>query len=71
MKSYPIQFNRFPYYENLQIAQLFDTIHIGKNVTETLWIILYGRSDKKKIVKICIDISCVGGCHLKKSIKNI
>ena len=36
MKSYPIQFNRLPYYEHLQIAHLFDTMHIGKNVTETL-----------------------------------
>ena len=36
MKIYPIQFNRFPYYEHLQIAHLFDTMHIGKNVTETL-----------------------------------
>ena len=37
MKIYPIQFSKFPYYENLQIAHLFDTIHIGKNVTKTLW----------------------------------
>jgi hypothetical protein len=56
MKSYPRQFSRFPYYEHLQIAHLFDTMHIGKNVTETLWRILDGRSDKEKIVKICKDI---------------
>ena len=37
MKSYPKQFNRFPYYENLQITHMFDTMHIEKNVTETLW----------------------------------
>jgi hypothetical protein len=56
MKNYPIQFSRFPYYEHLQIAHLFDTMHIRKNVTETLWRILDGRSDKEKIVKICSDI---------------
>ena len=56
MKSYPIQFSRSPYYEHLQIARFFDTMHIGKNVTKTLWRILDGRSDKEKIVKICIDI---------------
>ena len=34
LKSYPIQFSRFPYnYEHLQIPHLFDTMHIGKNVT--------------------------------------
>ena len=31
-------------------------MHIGKNVTETLWKILDGRSDKENIVKICKDI---------------
>ena len=36
IKSYPKQFNRFPYYEHLQNAHMFDTIHIEKNVTETL-----------------------------------
>ena len=56
MKSYPKQFSRLPYYEHLQIVHLFDTMHIGKNVTETLWRILDGRSDKEKIVKICSDI---------------
>ena len=35
---------------------LFDFMHIGKNVTETLWKILYGRCDKEKLVKICNDI---------------
>ena len=46
MKSYPIQFSRLPYYEHLQIAHLFDTMHIGKNVTETLWRILELRREK-------------------------
>ena len=53
MKSYPIQFNRFPYYEHLQIAHLFDTMHIGNNVTKTLWILLELRRNKDKIVKSC------------------
>ena len=56
MKSYPKQFSRLPYYEPLQIAHLFDTMHIGKNVTETLWRILDGESEKERIVKICNDI---------------
>ena len=56
MKSYPEQFNRLPYYENLEIVHLFDTMHIRKNVTETLWRILDGRKDKQKIVKLCNDI---------------
>jgi len=56
MKSYTVQFNRLLYYEHLQIDHLFDTMHIGKNVTKTLCRILDGRSDKEKIVKICIDI---------------
>ena len=37
MKSYPKQFSRLSYYEHLQISHLFDTMHIGKNVIETLW----------------------------------
>ena len=57
MKSYPIQFSRFPYYEHLQIAHLFDTMHIGKNVTKMIWWTLGGRSDKDKIGKICSDIA--------------
>jgi hypothetical protein len=56
MKSYPAQFMSFPYYEELKIAHLFDIMHIGKNVTETLWRIIDGRRDKHKIVKICNDI---------------
>jgi hypothetical protein len=47
---------RLSYYEEIKIAHLFDTIHIGKNVTETLWRIIDGRRDKDKIVKICTDI---------------
>jgi hypothetical protein len=56
MKSYPSQFMRFPYYQDLKIAHLFDTMHIGKNVTETLWRIIDGRRDKEKVIKICSDI---------------
>ena len=56
MKRCPIQFNRFPYYEHLQIAHLFDTIHIEKNVAETLWRLLELRREKDKILKACNDI---------------
>jgi hypothetical protein len=56
MKSYPSQFIKFPYYQDLKIAHLFDTVHIGKNVTETLWRIIDGRRDKEKVIKICSDI---------------
>jgi hypothetical protein len=37
MQCYPAQFMRLSYYEELKITHLFDTMHIGKNVTETLW----------------------------------
>jgi hypothetical protein len=47
---------RFPYYKDLKIVHLFDTRHIGKNVTETLWRIIDGKRDKEKLVKICNDI---------------
>ena len=57
MKSYPIQFSRFPYYENLQITHLSETMHIGKNVTKMIWRILVGRFDNDKIEKICSDIA--------------
>ena len=33
MQCYLSQFMRLPYYEELKIAHLFDTTHIGKNVT--------------------------------------
>ena len=66
MKSYPKQFSRFPYYEHLQISHLFDTMHIEKNVTETLWRILDVRSDKEKIIKICKGIQ--EGNHAMKDI---
>ena len=56
MKIYAIQFSRFPYYEHLQIAHLFDTMHIGKNVIETLWRLLELRREKDKVVKACKDI---------------
>ena len=56
LKIYPMQFTRLPYYEQLPVVHLFDHMHIGKNVIETLWKILDGRCDKDKIVKICSDI---------------
>jgi hypothetical protein len=56
MKCYPTQFMRLLYYEELKITHLFDTMHIRKNVTETLWRIIDGRRDKEKIVKICTNI---------------
>ena len=56
MNNFPKQFSRLPYYEKLEITRLFDTMHIGKNVTKMLWRILDGRRDKEKISKICSDI---------------
>ena len=56
MKSYPTQFSRLPYYKDLPIAHLFDAMHIGKNVIETLWKMLDGRCDREQIAKICTDI---------------
>ena len=56
MKCYPSQFARLPYYEDLKIAHLFDTMHVGKNVTETLWRTIDGAHDRDKIDKICADI---------------
>ena len=47
---------RLPYYEEIKISHLFDTMHIRKNVTEMLWRIIDGRRDKDKIAKICTDI---------------
>ena len=55
MKSYPTQFSRLRY-KDLPIVHLFDAMHIGKNVTGTLWKMLDGRCDRKKIAKICTDI---------------
>ena len=66
MKRYPKQFSRFPYYEHLQIAHMFDTMHIRKNVTETLWRLLELRSDKEKIVKFCKHIQ--DGNHAMKDV---
>ena len=66
MKSYPKQFSRLPYYEHLQIDHLFDTMHIRKNVIETLWRILELRSDKEKNVKFCKGIQ--EGNHAMKDI---
>ena len=56
IKSYPKQFSRFPYYEHLRISHLFDTMHIEKNVAETLWQILDGRTENFFSFKICNDI---------------
>jgi hypothetical protein len=56
MKCYPTQFMRLPYYEEIKIVHLFDTTHIRKNVTETLWRTIDDRRDKEKIVKFCTDI---------------
>jgi hypothetical protein len=36
-ESYHVQFSRLSYYEHIEIIHLFDTMHIGKNVIETLW----------------------------------
>ena len=66
MKIYPIQFSRLPYYEHLQIAHLFDTMHIGKNVTETLWRLLELRRDKEKNVNFCEEIQ--EGSHAMKDV---
>ena len=55
-KKNPTQFNRLPYYKDLSIMHLFDAMHIGKNVIETLWKILDGRHDKENLVKTCNDI---------------
>ena len=44
------------YYEHLHITHLFDTMHIRKNVTETLWWLLELRREKDKFVKACKDI---------------
>ena len=56
MKCYPSQFARFPYYEDLNISHLFDTMHIGKNVIETLWRIIDGAHDKDKIEKFVLTL---------------
>jgi hypothetical protein len=37
------------YYEELKMVHLFDTMHIRKNVIETLWKIIDGRGVKKKM----------------------
>ena len=57
---------RFPYYEDLKIAHLFDTMYIEKNVIETLWRIIDGETDKEKIIKICSDIE--GAHHAIQSV---
>ena len=71
MKSYLIQFNRFLFYECLQIAHLFNTMHIGKTVTEMIWRILDGRTHKDKIGKNCSDIGEVNHTLQSVIISNI
>ena len=61
-----MKISKFPYYEHLQIAHLFNTMHIAKNVTETLWRLLELRREKDKIVKVCKDIQ--QGNHAMKDI---
>ena len=56
LKRYSTQFSRLPYYEHLQVAHLFDTMHIGKNVTECLWKLIDGRNNKEKNAKVISDI---------------
>jgi hypothetical protein len=56
MKLYPIQFMRFPYYEEIKITHLFDTMHIENNVIETLWRIIDGRRDKEKLSKFVLTL---------------
>ena len=56
LKIYPTQFTRMLYYEKLPIMHLFDPMHIGKNVTETLWEILDGRRDKDQIAKLVVTL---------------
>ena len=64
----PYNFVGFLTKENLQIAHLLYTKHIGKNVIEMIWRILYGRIDKDKIGKICSDIAKAN--HALKSVIN-
>ena len=45
---------------------MFDTIHIGNIVNETLWRLLELRSEKEKIVKFCKDIQ--EGNHAMKDV---
>ena len=66
IQIYPIQFSRLPYYKHLQISHLFDTMHIRKNVTETLWRLLEIRKEKDKIMKACKDIQ--EGNHTMKDV---
>ena len=55
MKIYSEQFNGVPYYDYLEIVHLFNTIHMMKNVIDTLQKILDGRRNKDKFVNICND----------------
>ena len=57
---------RLPDYDDLKIAHLFDTMHITKNVTKTLWKIIDGAHDRDKIEKNCVDIERLN--HAMKSV---
>ena len=54
-RAYPLgmkrlsKFYKLDYYENLPIAHLFDTMHIGKNVAECLWKHLKGTNNEDQI----------------------
>ena len=56
MKRYPLQFSRFPYYEHLQIAHLFNTMHNENNVTKMICRIIDGRTNKIKLEKIVVTL---------------
>ncbi|XP_057842572.2 uncharacterized protein LOC131051993 [Cryptomeria japonica] len=51
-------FYKLDYYENLPIAHLFDTMHIGKNVAECLWKHLNGTNLEAQI-KLRKDLQVV------------
>jgi hypothetical protein len=59
MKCSPTQLMRLSYYAKLKKSHLFDTIHIEKNVTKTLWRIIDDRRDKKKNSTIFTNIQKV------------
>jgi hypothetical protein len=54
MKRHSMQFSRLAYYEHLQGAHLFDTMHMENNATKTLRRILDGRSNKYKSPKFVV-----------------
>ena len=52
----PKQFSSLPYYAHIKKNHLFDTMHIKKYATKTLWKILDGSIDREKIVMTYNDI---------------